>query len=70
MAAVIVYHSVGCDTGCCGHRVSIDGKEGGFRFSHPWRDDHRTFAEKLVRDLLGEEHVADLDWDHCEIVDD
>lgn len=41
-----------------------------FEFLHPYGDDHRKFAEDLVRSTFGEEHVADLDWDNCVIVDD
>ena len=70
MSRVIVYHGgYGCDTGCCGHTVDIDGKEK-FFFDHPWSEDFREWAENLVRESFGEEHVADLDWDECVIVDD
>lgn len=69
MTAVIVYHSgYGCDTGCCGHRVEM-GDDSYFVFGHPYGDDPRTYAEDLVRSKFGEEHVADLDWESCEIVD-
>lgn len=65
---VAVYHSgYGCDTGCCGHIVAI-GDEERFDFDHPGLDeDSRKFAEQLIRDLWGEEHVADLDWELCRI---
>lgn len=77
---VIVYHaSYGCETGCCGHIVKIDedpAQYGGtpagrqkFEFTHPYGDDPRKFAEELVREVFGEEHVKDLDWENCEIVD-
>ena len=66
---VVVYHSYyGCDTGCCGHTVEIDGMAK-FQFEHPYVDDFRAFAEKLVRETYGEEHVADLDWENCQIMD-
>jgi hypothetical protein len=32
--------------------------------------DFREFAEGLIREHFGEEHVADLDWENCEISDD
>lgn len=71
--AIIVYHSgYGCDTGCCGHRIEDEesGRED-FFFDHPYStDDHLEWAKKLVRDNWGEEHVADLDWDNCFVVDD
>lgn len=76
MTSVIVYHSsFGCETGCCGHRVTLtrdDGTEDEkFEFAHPGvGEDYRAYAEELVRDTFGEEHVADLDWDNCVIVDD
>lgn len=81
MSKVVVSHaSYGCDTGCCGHIIEVDDEEvGGFYFSHPHTPDgtpaereaaYRRFAEELVRDELGEEHVADLDWEDCVIVDD
>lgn len=80
---VVVSHAgYGCDTGCCGHVIEVDDKEvGGFYFSHPWdahmysdpaeRDRYlREWAEELVRSELGDDHVADLDWENCVIVDD
>ena len=68
---VIVYHDLyGCDTGCCGHTVKLEDGREKFDFSHPYRDDPREFAERLVREMFGAEHVADLDWDNCVISDD
>ena len=51
-----------------------------FTFDHPRgtfdrngrlvsREDAREFAERIVREQFGEAHVADLDWDNCQIVD-
>lgn len=68
MTKIIVFHeSHGCQAGCCGHAVRMDGAEGGgtrqFRFTH--RDDEyeteREFAERLLRVTFGVEHVKDLD---------
>ena len=73
MAKVLVYHrGVGCDTGCCGHAVSINGEEEELHyFATPARGQSaRAFAEELVTQSLGPEHVQDLDWDNCIIVDD
>lgn len=74
---VIVYHDTyGCDTGCCGHVIEIDGATERFEFNHPnWTreggaEDPRAFAERFVREEFGDEHVADLDWDACSIVND
>lgn len=68
---VVVYHAgYGCDTGCCGHVVEVDGVEE-FSFSHPYGGaDHLEFAKRLVREEFGEEHVADLDWSQCTVSED
>jgi hypothetical protein len=69
-AKVIVYRSFhGCETGCCGHTVQL-GDEERFEFSHPWGEDELTWAKELVAEVYGPEHVADLDWENCEVVDD
>ena len=77
MPRVIVYHAAyGCETGCCGHIVAVtDGApsyddDGKFQWEHPYGEEPVEFAKRLVRDTLGEEHVADLDWDGCVISDD
>lgn len=81
MTRVVVLHrGYGCDTGCCGHVVEIDGEAiGQFEFSHPdtATDDFRVWAEELIRDACAQAgiadadaHVADLDWDSCLVVDD
>ena len=73
---VVVFHSdFGCDTGCCGHTVEVYHNGGTTRqhkffFDHPYDDDPRAFAEQLVREEFGDEHVADLDWNESWIVDD
>jgi hypothetical protein len=70
---VRVYHGYyGCDTGCCGHIVELDDDRSRFEFTHPPTDKSRwrEWAEDLVREAFGDEHVKDLDWGNCEIVDD
>lgn len=69
---VRVYHDYyGCETGCCGHVVEVDGKrEGRFSFDHPYGVDPRAFAERLIREELGDDHVKDLDWANSEVSDD
>jgi hypothetical protein len=69
---VVVYHGYyGCDTGCCGHVVTVDGKHEKFEFDHPWDEDHKEFAVELARSVLGRDvHFEDLDWDECLILDD
>jgi len=72
MTKVIVYHrGYGCDTGCCGHEIEMGGRTE-FVFDHPdmQAESKKAFAERIVREQLGPEHVADLDWDNCTIVDD
>lgn len=70
---IIVYHAAyGCDTGCCGHIVARgDVKRTEFQFTHPrFLEDDREFAERLVLETFGAEHVVDLDWENCVVVDD
>jgi hypothetical protein len=70
---VIVYHSeYGCDSGCCGHVVEVQDESGKsidskFEFAHPRDDDMKKFARDLIEETFGAEHVADLDWDNCQI---
>lgn len=69
MPRIIVLHRYyGCETGCCGHVVEINGEEiGNFTFSHPRLpsdEDKRKFAEELIRKTCGEEHVKDLDFEN------
>lgn len=74
---IIVYHSYyGCDTGCCGHRIEVDGIDKKFFFAHaygkndatpPTEEELKEFARELVREEFGEEHVKDLDWENSSI---
>ena len=75
MTKVIVYHaSYGCDSGCCGHQVEVDGVGKGFTFDHPYdlRDEERTraWAPEIIEAKFGEDHGLDLDWENCLIGDD
>jgi hypothetical protein len=72
----VMHRGYGCDTGCCGHVIEVDGveyrKKGGerFHFDHPddtSQEAAKRFAEDLIRQEMGEEHVADLDWENCEV---
>ena len=83
---VVFHGYYGCDTGCCGHYVGYVGPETTFEswgpedvvgekweFSHPDGksvEEMRAFAEQMIRDQFGEEHVADLDWENSRIIDD
>ena len=67
---IIVYHGyAGCETGCCGHVVQLGDDDRMFEFAHQDEDKESPleFAQRLVRDTYGAEHVADLDWANCRI---
>jgi hypothetical protein len=68
---IIVYHTnYGCDTGCCGHRIEDDFNEDStFKFEHPHGQDHLEYAKEFLIQEYGREHLKDLDWDNCIIVD-
>ena len=75
MPKVVVLHmGYGCDTGCCGHVVEVDGEQvGGFDFGHPVSMasmDVQDYVRTLVTKEYGVDHVADIDWDHCIVSDD
>lgn len=70
MRVVVFHSSYGCDTGCCGHVVELDDGQRQFVFTHPYDEAPLDFAKELVEETFGEEHVADLDWEACMIVDD
>jgi hypothetical protein len=68
---IVVHEGYGCDTGCCGHVVRVDGKRvGDFDFGHPYNRPTPDFVRELVTRTLGAEHVKDIDWDHCVVVED
>jgi len=70
MTKVLVYHrGVGCETGCCGHAISVDDEEQAFAYEHPYREDSKAFAEALITEELGSEHVKDLDWENSFVCD-
>lgn len=77
MKIVVVHGQYGCETGCCGHWIKIDGDVArdtetghmGFAFDHPNPGETpRAFAERVLREELGEAHVADLDFENCVIL--
>jgi hypothetical protein len=71
MSRVLVLHTgYGCDTGCCGHAVEVDDKEVEFFFTHPYQRPIKDFVKELVIKACGEEHVKDIDWDNCIVLDD
>ena len=73
MPTIIVTHrGYGCDTGCCGHVVEVDGKKvGDFQFTHPGLGQSTSdFVRELVTNQLGEEHCQNIDWDNCLVLND
>lgn len=72
MKIVVLHSYYGCDTGCCGHVIEVDDDTmvDSFHFAHPNGEDPRSFAESLVREHFGEDHVKDLDWENCFISND
>ena len=70
---IVMHTGYGCDTGCCGHVIELDGvQQGSFDFGHPYSDDpakQREYAEELIREQLGEEHVKDRDWRNSQVRD-
>lgn len=72
MKTVRVYHGLyGCDTGCCGHYVEIDGKAR-FGFVHKYEESESDldFAKRVAEQLFGAAHCADLDWSHATVAID
>lgn len=77
---ILVCHALyGCDTGCCGHVVVVEDEAGGrtqkgrFEFAHPdgmTEAAIKEFVRDMVTDALGEEHVKDIDFERCEVLDD
>jgi hypothetical protein len=66
MRITVVHKSYGCDTGCCGHVVEVNGENRGeFNFSHPTIENTPEFVRDMVTKTCGEEHVKDIDWEHC-----
>jgi hypothetical protein len=69
MKIIVCHEYYGCETGCCGHVVEVDGQRvGGFSFEHPdgaAEEEVKEYVRWLVTKECGEEHVKDIDWDDC-----
>ena len=74
MRVLVLHEYYGCDTGCCGHIVQVDGVQKGFQFTHPYTaktpEDIRQWIIDLVTDECGADHVKDIDFDNCVVIDD
>ena len=66
---LVMHEGYGCETGCCGHVIYV-GDTHRFHFTHPYGEDHLTWAKELIASEVGEEHVADLDWENCVVLDE
>jgi hypothetical protein len=79
MSRIVVFHGYyGCDTGCCGHVIEMDGVEE-FKFEHPWIDglqgvEREQAARQFIIDLVNKEcgpgHADDIDFSACLLSDD
>ena len=67
---VRVYHSgYGCDTGCCGHIVELNGeRQYDFDFGHPDSnsdEDRKKYARAFAEEVIKKEHpecLPSIDW--------
>jgi hypothetical protein len=68
---VRVYHSYyGCETGCCGHIVEVEGKgekfEFGCAYTEKTDEGRRKWARELAEQVIAEqwpECLPSIDWD-------
>lgn len=76
MKITVLHERYGCETGCCGHVIEVDGKRAtlkdgrSFAFHHYYDDtdgDKLEWARQWVSEEFGAEHVKDLDWENCVI---
>jgi hypothetical protein len=78
MKILVLHQGYGCDSGCCGHIIEVDGKRHDFYFEHPGIESERPyipqpaneFVIELVTRELGEDHVKDIDFENCVVIDD
>lgn len=69
----VLHASHGCDTGCCGHTVTISNDNkwmSRFEFDHPGSDDVRTWARHLAEQTIAErwpECLDSIDWDTLDV---
>ncbi len=71
MKLLIMHSSYGCDSGCCGHRVETedgDPRKFSFEFTHA---NGQSDGDKraLAIEMVGEENLADVDFERSEIYD-
>lgn len=64
----ILHAYYGCDTGCCGHVIEIDGEEvrSSFRWGHPGS---KSDVEDIILEHVPDVCLDTLDWDTVEVDD-
>ena len=57
----VLHAYYGCETGCCGHIIEIDGEEehSTFTFDHFDKPENRTVLDQIVESVYGIETVLD-----------
>jgi hypothetical protein len=70
MKIIVVHSGYGCESGCCGHYVEVDGNMKDFHFTHPRGETREQFVRRIVTKQFGQDHVKDIDWENCIVVDD
>lgn len=86
MRIIVFHTEYGCESGCCGHAIKVEDAPPGFRpkktfaFSHPYGNAEsnwqatpeviREYIIDLVTKECGAEHVKDIDFDRCVVVND
>jgi len=57
----VLHAYYGCDTGCCGHIIEIDGEEDSrsFTFDHFEKSEQVTVLDQIVTAVYGVETVLD-----------
>lgn len=67
--AKIVHRPYGCDCGCCGHSIEVDGVEKAFALcEHPdEKDDLEKWARELVSYHLTDADLEGVDLDHIDL---
>ena len=68
MIVRVLHAYYGCDTGCCGHMVEVDGEtvSGSFDFGHYSKDDEEALREYVLQHVPKECHDS-IDWDTLKI---
>lgn len=82
LRVIVTHRGYGCDTGCCGHAVEVNGEElhRSFDFSHPYdayglegeekKQAIKDYVREMVTNAMGKEHCKDIDWDNCIVSED